>query len=166
MSPSMNSPLPTLHRLALPLLLVAGLSGTALAAPPQLEIEAYSVESNFQSGHSQFRGQVQVRTQDYELDADRLDVYLDTSDTAGDNRLQRLHASGSVEIRQQDQQGTGTELQYDHRSNTFVLSGDPAVLLRPDSRLEAPRIELDRTTGRISVQGQGQSRVRLQIEEP
>jgi lipopolysaccharide transport protein LptA len=129
----------------------AGDEGRAATAVP-VKVEAERLVLVQARRLARFTEDVVVRRGDAVVRSPRMDARYDK-----DGQLTRLELRGGVDVRQGDRRATGQAADYDARSRTLVLQGDPRLYDRGDVltgeridlALDSKEVRVERARGRL-----------------
>lgn len=155
---------------ALPLMALIAFAGVAIAqdrstglridSDRPVEIEGDKLEVIEEQRKAVFDGNVRVSQGDTVLRTGRLVIFYaggQTSDsiTAGGSRIERLEASGGVNIQSGTQVATGDTGEFDMRSEILVMTGKRVSLSEGGNIATGCKLTVAMKTGRATLSGCG-----------
>jgi lipopolysaccharide transport protein LptA len=131
---------------------------TPLAA--DLQVEARTMVFDFRQGRLEYEGAVRIRHGDVRMNSDQLMV---TFEPENPSELQRIEASGNVQVLHETETATGHLAVYDPARATITLTGNAQLGSGPNT-VKGEKVIVFLDEGRAVVEGGPSGPVRAHIE--
>lgn len=137
----------------------------ALSAQLPIHYRCDNLEVSSDKQEIQLNGNAQVTQGDSSLHADRIRILLNETDkkTPSASQIREMIATGNVQIRQLDMEGTCDTAHYTEKNQEMVLTGTPALVNRSELALSGKKIRYNRTHETLVVFSGGTEPTTAQI---
>ena len=146
---------------------VAQSSKTADSEPPKVHISADQLISNTADNNAEFIGNVIAQQGETQITADSLKIFFsgksDADSTAPAQSLEKLVATGNVEIKFDNRLAVARQAVYITAQRMLILTGPGAKVTSGDNTITGETITFYRTDGRFTVEGGSNGRVNAVI---
>ena len=136
--------------------------------PSAIEIQAEALEVDNAARVAEFIGSVTATQGETVITADRLRIHYQEGGTpagtdGAEGNIDRVTAEGSVTIRFDDKVAESNTATYKMAERVLTLTGTPARVTSGRDAITGSRIIVERETGRIRVESQGEGPVKAVV---
>jgi lipopolysaccharide export system protein LptA len=135
-------------------------------ADEQIQIVADKLITNSAEKFAEFTGDVRASQENFVITSERLRIYYrDEPDrskdqTGGRESIERLVASGHVQISSEDYKAETDQAEYDMNTQILVLTGENSIVKQGKNVLTGSKITVFRKTGQIKVESSPHKRIK------
>jgi lipopolysaccharide export system protein LptA len=135
-------------------------------ADQQIQIIADKLITSNTEKFAEFVGDVRASQGDLVITSERLRIYYrddpgaSQGQTASRESIERVVASGNVQVASEKYEARADQAEYDLDTQVFVLSGENTTVTSGKNILTGSKITLYRKDGQIKVEGSRQKRVK------
>ncbi len=130
------------------------------SGPRPLTIRADRLEYLDAGQKARYAGNVELRTEDTRIDADRLDVYFSSGRKQANSEVERAVAEGHVKIVQPMRYAKGENADYDAQTGKIVMTGGPPTVYDTEKgSMTGQRLTFYIHNDRLLVEGKANSPV-------
>ncbi|MEJ2727990.1 MAG: LptA/OstA family protein [Deltaproteobacteria bacterium] len=128
-------------------------------AAEQIQIIADKLITNSAEKFAEFTGDVRTSQGDLVITSERLRIYYrddagrSKDQTAGQESIKRIVASGNVQISSEKYKAETDQVEYDPDTQVLVLSGENSTVTSGKNTLTGSKITVFRKTGQTKVEG-------------
>jgi len=136
--------------------------------PAAIEIQAETLDVDNAARVAEFIGSVTATQGETVITADRLRIHYRDGETPGgaagaEGNIDRVTAEGTVTIRFDDKVAESETATYKMAERVLTLTGTPARVTSGRDAITGSRIIVERETGRIRVESQGEGPVKAVV---
>ena len=135
----------------------------AAKASQKIRITAQRLISDTNANNAEFIGNVKADQGDTQITADSLKIFFSAKSDAGDTSpaqsLERLVATGNVEIKFDNRLAVARQAVYITAQRVLILSGPNATITSGENTITGETITFYRDDGRFTVEGGSNGRV-------
>jgi lipopolysaccharide export system protein LptA len=142
-------------------------AGDDAAAERTIHVTAERLVSDSNNNQAEFIGNVHATQGNTQITADRLKLFFskkaDTDETASAQSLEKLVASGNVQIKFDNRLAVAKQAVYITAERVLVLTGPDATVTSGENTISGEKITFYRTDGRFTVEGGSGGQVKATI---